>query len=156
MVNCRDQALLLIDQIRNHLHKYQLMAGQFIRRPAVYFEEWDDPMISAIQWVSELIELCGGDDIAIEMRGGSLAKERFITLEKIEQKDPDIFLACWCGKQVKIELIRQREGLKSIKAIQKGYIYDLDPTIFLQPGPAALLDGPPILWKIFNEWNNLF
>jgi iron complex transport system substrate-binding protein len=121
------------------------------RAPLVYFEEWDDPMISAIGWVSDLITQVGGEDIFREYAGGSLAKERFVTSEQVIERNPDIIFGCWCGKKVKIDKIKNRPGWENINAIKNNQIFELDPAIFLQPGPAPIVDGMKILNQLLDN-----
>ena len=124
----------------------------FRKKPKVYFEEWDEPMISAIRWVSELIEICGGEDIFTEKSSGSLAKERFVGSNEVVEANPDIIFGCWCGKKVDIESFSQRKGWGGISAIKSKQVYELSPDIFLQPGPALIEDGLDQLWETFKRW----
>jgi len=119
-------------------------------RPRVYFEEWPDPMISAIGWVGELIELCGGEDVFARRRGRA-ARERSVALHEIVAANPDIVLASWCGKKVDLESIRRRPGFDSIPAIQHDELHALDSDILLQPGPR-LPDGARTLRGLFDDW----
>ncbi len=114
-------------------------------KPKVYFEEWDDPKISAIKWVSEALAICGADNIFSDRASGVLAKERFVNDEEVIGFSPDIIFACWCGKKVKINSILNRKGYESINAVKNGRVYELAPEIFLQPGPALILDGLDVL-----------
>jgi iron complex transport system substrate-binding protein len=110
-------------------------------RPRVYFEEWDDPLISGIGWVSELIEIAGGEDIFPELRSQKAAKDRVISAEVVRAAAPDVILASWCGKKVVPDRIRQRPGWSEIPAVRDGRIVEIKSTLILQPGPAALTDG---------------
>ena len=110
-------------------------------RPKVYFEEWGDPLISGIGWVSELIGIAGGDDIFPELRQQKAAKDRIVTLDAVRAAMPDIILASWCGKKVVREKIRQRPGWSEIPAVRNGRIVEIKSPLILQPGPAALTDG---------------
>ncbi len=110
------------------------------KKPKVYFEEWDHPRLSGITWVSELIEICGGENIFKDM-SGSLARDREVTDELIRERAPDIIFGCWCGKPVKIEKITGRKGYENIPAVKNNYVWELPPAVFLQPGPALFLDG---------------
>ncbi|RVU46830.1 cobalamin-binding protein [Lujinxingia sediminis] len=111
------------------------------RRVRVYFEEWDEPRITAISWVSELIELAGGQNIFAEASTGKLAKERFVDDDAIINANPELILASWCGKPVDKESIRRRPGYEKVEAIAHKRIIELDPAIILQPGPACLSAG---------------
>jgi iron complex transport system substrate-binding protein len=110
-------------------------------RPKVYFEEWDDPLISGIGWVSELIGIAGGEDVFPQLAKEKSAKERIIAPEAVIAAKPDIILASWCGKKVVPEKIRQRPGWGEIPAVRNGRIIEIKSPLILQPGPAALTDG---------------
>lgn len=110
-------------------------------RPRVYFEEWNDPMISGIGWVSELIDIAGGTDIFADLSTKPEAKERIVTSESVIERAPDIVLASWCGKKVKLDSFKAREGWSSIPAIRNDRIVEIKSPLILQPGPAALTDG---------------
>jgi iron complex transport system substrate-binding protein len=110
-------------------------------RPKVYFEEWDDPLISGIGWVSELIEAAGGDDVFAALRSRKSAMERIIPPANVIAAAPDLILASWCGKKVAPDRIRQREGWETIPAVRRGQIVEIKSPLILQPGPAALTDG---------------
>ena len=110
-------------------------------RPRVYFEEWDDPLISGIGWVSELIEIAGGTDIFADLRGQQSAKDRIVSPSEVIARSPDVILASWCGKKVRPERIAARDGWVAIPAIRNGRIVEIKSPLILQPGPAALTDG---------------
>jgi iron complex transport system substrate-binding protein len=111
------------------------------RKPKVYFEEWDDPLISGIGWVAELIEIAGGEDILPELRHRPSAKDRIISPDAVRAAAPDVILASWCGKKVVPDRIRKRDGWDEIPAVRQNRIVEIKSTIILQPGPAALTDG---------------
>ena len=106
----------------------------------VYFEEWDHPRLSGIQWVSELIEACGGENI-FKHKTGSLAAMREVSDEEVINLNPDVIIGCWCGKKVKVESFAQRPGYQQVNAIKNNQVYEVDPAVFLQPGPALFVDG---------------
>ncbi len=110
-------------------------------KPKVYFEEWDDPLISGIGWVSELIEIAGGEDALPGLRLHKAAKDRIIAPEIVRDAAPDVILASWCGKKVVPDRIRNRPGWNDIPAVRNDRITEIKSTIILQPGPAALTDG---------------
>lgn len=110
-------------------------------RPRVYFEEWDDPLISGIGWVSELIEIAGGTDIFADIKGEQSAKDRIVSPDDVIARAPDVILASWCGKKVRPERITARDGWHAIPAIRNGRIVEIKSPLILQPGPAALTDG---------------
>jgi iron complex transport system substrate-binding protein len=111
------------------------------KRPRVYFEEWDDPLISGIGWVSELIEIAGGADVFADLRTAQGAKDRIVTSEQVIVAAPEIILASWCGKKVAMDRIRSRPGWVDIPAVRDNRIYEIKSPLILQPGPAALTDG---------------
>ena len=110
-------------------------------KPKVYFEEWDDPLISGIGWVSELIEIAGGEDILPGLRFQQAAKDRIISPDAVRAAAPDVILASWCGKKVVADRIRKRPGWNEIPAVRNDRIVEIKSTLILQPGPAALTDG---------------
>jgi iron complex transport system substrate-binding protein len=125
-------------------------AKQRARRPKVYFEEWDDPMISAIGWVSELIELAGGQDVFRERARGKLASERFVSAREVVERAPEIYIASWCGKPFDRAAALAREGFSGLPAVRGKQVHELDPAIILQPGPACLTDGLAALERIID------
>jgi len=110
-------------------------------RPRVYFEEWDDPLISGIGWVSELIEIAGGEDVFPELRARQAAKDRIVSADAVREAAPELILASWCGKKVVPARIRARDGWSGIPAVRDDRIVEIKSPIILQPGPAALTDG---------------
>ncbi len=146
-----EESSLLLAKLEAKILEAKEFAKTLPRKPRVYFEEWDDPLISGIQWVSELIELCGGEDINADQSRGVLAKERFTTHEKIIASNPDIIFGCWCGKKVKLDKIKNRKGYGDISAVKNNRVFELPPEIFLQPGPAPIIDGIDILIRYFSE-----
>jgi len=109
--------------------------------PKVYFEEWDDPLISGIGWVSELIAIAGGDDVFPDLAREKAAKNRIVTPDAVVAANPDVILASWCGKKVVAEKIRNRPGWDAIRAVRDNRIVEIKSPLILQPGPAALTDG---------------
>jgi len=111
------------------------------RRPRVYFEEWDDPLISGIQWVEELVEIAGGDPVFPDRRQAKLAKDRIVTSDQVIAAAPDVVVGSWCGKPLRPERITSRPGWDAIPAIRNGHVYEVKSAFILQPGPAALTEG---------------
>jgi iron complex transport system substrate-binding protein len=111
------------------------------RKPKVYFEEWDDPLISGIGWVSELIEIAGGEDILPDLRFRQAARDRIISPNTVRAAAPDVIVASWCGKKVVADKIRKRPGWSEIPAVRNDRIVEIKSPLILQPGPAALTDG---------------
>ena len=118
------------------------------RRPKVYFEEWDEPMISGIAWVSELITVAGGTDIFPELAGRKSAKERIATPEEVIARAPDIIIGSWCGKKFRQEKVAARPGFEAIPAVRNRRLYGIKSALILQPGPAALTEGLAALESI--------
>ena len=153
IVNKHDEALIYSRELQNELNHIQDEASKFEKRPKVYFEEWFDPLISGIQWVSELIDLAGGDDVFKELSTSSLAKGRIIADQnEVIKRNPDIILASWCGKPVRFKKMLKREGWDQIPAIQNEQIFEIGSDIILQPGPAALTDGVKEMHRIFKRY----
>lgn len=122
------------------------------RRFSVYLEEWDNPMITGIQYFSEIVELCGGDNIFKELSTGTLGKDRIVTWDQVEERNPDIIFACWCGKKVKIKSFYERgESSLQISALKNHHIFELEPEVFLQPGVALFESGLDIITDIFDQ-----
>jgi iron complex transport system substrate-binding protein len=141
LVGATDRADRLIDQLRARMDGVRRGAGRRYRRPRVFFEEWDEPLISGIGWVSELIGIAGGDEIFPELLTGRSAKERIVTPEQVVERRPDIIIGSWCGKRFVPARVRQRPGFAGIPAIARDELHEIKSTIILQPGPAALTDG---------------
>jgi iron complex transport system substrate-binding protein len=122
------------------------------RRPRVFFEEWDEPLISGIGWVSELIGIAGGDDIFAEKAREKAATGRIVSPADVVEAAPDIILASWCGKKVVPDRIRQRPGWDRIPAVRNGRIVEIKSPLILTPGPVAIEEGLPALLRIFEDW----
>ncbi len=143
----------LVRELQANLQRIKQDAAAFPRRPRVYFEEWDDPPISGIQWVSELISIAGGDDIFPELAAQGLGKDRIIADQKtIIERQPDIIIGSWCGKKFRPERVAERAGFESIPAVSNNDLYEVKSPLILQPGPAALTDGINALRKIIHDW----
>jgi iron complex transport system substrate-binding protein len=136
-----DKADTLARQFEARVSDVASEAKHRATRPRVYFEEWDSPMISGIGWVSELIEIAGGIDIFAELSTKPEAKDRIVTSEQVIARNPEVVLASWCGKKVKIDSFKAREGWSELPAIATGRIVEIKSPLILQPGPAALTDG---------------
>ena len=142
------RAEALADQLEADLNGIREQASRFARRPRVYFEEWDDPLISGIQWVEELVEIAGGDPIFPELRHAKLAKDRIVQPDEVVRRAPDVVVASWCGKAVRKETIAARAGWDALPAVRDGRIYEIKSAFILQPGPASLTDGVRQLHEI--------
>lgn len=131
----------LAESMRTGLHDIRASAARFPVRPRVYFEEWDDPLISGIQWVEELVEIAGGTPIFPELREKKLGKERIVSPEDVLARAPDVIFASWCGKAVRVPKIANRPGWEQLPAVRNRHIYEIKSSYILQPGPAALTEG---------------
>jgi iron complex transport system substrate-binding protein len=141
LVGAADRADRLAGELAARLADARRDAIQLARRPRVYFEEWDEPMISGIAWVSELIEAAGGTDIFADRAGGKSARERIVTAEDVIARSPDLIIGSWCGKKFRPEKVAARPGFEQIPAVRHGALYEIKSPLILQPGPAALTDG---------------
>jgi iron complex transport system substrate-binding protein len=150
MTDCASRADALIASIQVGLKDGGVVSSRPGMRPRVYFEEWDEPAISAIAWVSELIELAGGEDIFADRARGKSAKERIVTREEIIERQPDIIIGSWCGKKFRPERVAARPGFNAIPAVRHGRLHEIKSPLILQPGPAALTDGFSALRKIIR------
>ena len=120
--------------------------------PRVFFEEWDEPLISGIGWVSELVEIAGGIDIFADRAGRSAAKDRIVTIDEVVAREPDLIIGSWCGKKFRPERVMARAGFDRTPAVRHQDIYEIKSSLILQPGPAALTDGLENLQKIVWQW----
>lgn len=142
-----------VEQLIAGLQRAAERGAQRQRRPRVYFEEWYDPLISGIRWVSELITICGGEDVFEELSRYPDAKRRIIAdPDEVVRRSPEVIIASWCGKMFKPERLRQRPGWDAIPAVRTNQLYEIPSSIILQPGPAALTDGVERLLAIFDQW----
>ena len=153
MVGQAEQALQRIAQMQTQLDAIRQKAATFKRRPRVFFEEWDEPHISGIRWVSELMGIAGGDDIFPELAVQSLGKDRIIAdAQTIIDRAPDIVIGSWCGKKFRPEKVAARAGWQDVPAVRDGQLFEIKSADILQPGPAALTDGVAQLHRIFCDW----
>jgi iron complex transport system substrate-binding protein len=141
IVGCEGKGHELAATLEQGLQQIRGAARRFPARPRVFFEEWDNPLISGIQWVEELVEIAGGEPIFPELREKRLAKDRIVAADDVLSRRPEVILASWCGKRVKKRSIMTRPGWETLPAVQHDRIYDIPSTYILQPGPAALTEG---------------
>ena len=151
-----DQGLVRLQAMRAELDSIAQRAAGFKRRPKVFFEEWDEPHISGIRWVSELMGIAGGDDVFPELAVQSLGKDRIIAdAQCIIDRSPDIIIGSWCGKKFRPEKVAARPGWQDVPAVRTGQIFEIKSTDILQPGPASLTDGVAQMHRIFSQWEAL-
>ncbi|SRR5579871_1392033 len=153
LIGCEARARALAASLEQRVEAARLRAAARSRRPRVYFEEWDEPQISAIGWVSELIGIAGGDDCFPELARESLGRNRIIAdpLE-VPRRAPDIIIGSWCGKKFRPQEVAARPGWASVPAVANGELHEVKSALILQPGPAALTDGLDALEAIIGAW----
>jgi iron complex transport system substrate-binding protein len=153
MVGAATKADAYAAQLRANVDAVRARAAGLPRRPSVYFEEWDEPQISAIRWVSELIGIAGGDDIFPSRAVASLGRERIVAdpLEVVRAA-PDVIIGSWCGKKFRPEKVASRPGWGGVPAVRDGELHEIKSPLILQPGPAALTDGLDALHAIVARW----
>jgi iron complex transport system substrate-binding protein len=153
MIGCQARAHALAQELEAGLEAVRARAASLARRPRVYFEEWDEPQISGIRWVSELVTLAGGEECFPELATQSLGKNRIIAdpLE-VPRRAPDIVLGSWCGKKFRPDKVAARPGWHAIPAVRGGFLREIKSSLILQPGPAALTDGVRAIQDVISEW----
>jgi iron complex transport system substrate-binding protein len=151
LVGCQDAAETLADRLASDLDRIRESAARFPARLRAFFEEWDDPLISGIRWVEELVEIAGGAPVFPELAQAGLARDRIVDPAEVARRDPEIVFASWCGKKVNKDRIRARAGWESVSAIRADRIHEIKSTYILQPGPASLTDGVQQIHAIFTK-----
>jgi iron complex transport system substrate-binding protein len=152
LVGAADKGVQLIAQLEAGLAQIRDAASRFPKKPKVYFEEWDEPMISGIRWVSELVELAGGQDVFSEQSHSQAATGRIISNANVViEKSPEVILASWCGKKFRPERMAARPGWREIPALKRGELHEIKSADILQPGPAALTDGVRRIHEILRQ-----
>ena len=152
LVGAGEKADELARSLEQRLVQTRQRAARLPVQPRVYFEEWDEPMISGIGWVSELVEAVGGIDVFKHLAGQKSAKDRIITADAVIAARPDIVIGSWCGKKFVPAKFAARPGFDTIPAVRDGFLREVKSTLILQPGPAALTDGLDALETIISEW----
>ncbi|HEV2441090.1 MAG TPA: cobalamin-binding protein [Steroidobacteraceae bacterium] len=153
MIGCEARTVELIAHLERGVATARERAHALPRRPRVYFEEWDEPLISGIRWVSELIGIAGGDDCFPELSTQHLGRQRIIAdAAEVPRRGPDIILGSWCGKKFRPEEVAARPGWSAVPAVRSGFVREIKSSIILQPGPAALTDGVRAIQQVIEEW----
>ncbi len=153
LVDAADKADALVEQYRSKIYRIQLETERWETKPKVYFEEWWDPIISGIGWVSDLIEIAGGEDIYRENARHQGGKDRIVPDPlSVVAKQPDIIIGSWCGKKFHPNKVGDRPGWADVPAVRNNHVYEVKSAFILQPGPAALTDGLDQLFAITNAW----
>ncbi len=153
MIGCEAKTQLLVERLMAGLDEVRQRAARLQARPRVYFEEWDEPPISCIRWVAELIGMAGGEECFPELAREALGRNRILAdpLE-VPRRAPDIILGSWCGKKFRPEQVAARAGWEAIPAIRTGFVREIKSAIILQPGPAALTEGVRAIQDVIEEW----
>jgi iron complex transport system substrate-binding protein len=146
------KADMLADSLAAKVEAVRRQSASLSRRPKFYFEEWDEPMISGIRWVSELIEAAGGIEAFPDLAHRKNAKDRIVTAAQVIATAPDIIIGSWCGKKFVPAKVAARPGFAAVPAVASGFLREIKSTIILQPGPAALTDGLDAITNIVQEW----
>jgi iron complex transport system substrate-binding protein len=150
LVGAGDRAIALADRLAANLENTRRRVAERRGRPKVYFEEWDEPMISGIAWVSELVGMAGGVDIFPELANRKSAKDRIVAPDDVIRRAPDIIIGSWCGKKFNKDKVTARPGFETIPAVQNGQVHEIKSVLILQPGPAALTEGLAALEAIIS------
>lgn len=154
LVGAQEKGEQLVRQLQSNIDKVLASAKTLKCRPSVYFEEWDDPMISAIRWVSDLVGIAGGDDCFSELAAQPLGKDRIIAdPHAVIERNPDIIIGSWCGKKFRPEKVSARTGWQTVNAVANQQLYEIKSVNILQPGPAALTDGLNQMHEIILNWH---
>ena len=153
LVGAQARGEALCDELESGLERIRVSASAFDRRPRVYFEEWDEPPISCIRWVSELVDVAGGDDVFPELAQCALGKDRIVAdpLE-IVRRAPEVIFGSWCGKKFSPRAVAARPHWQDVPAVRDGQLHEVKSSIILQPGPAALTDGVRELHRVIAAW----
>ncbi|PJZ83661.1 cobalamin-binding protein [Leptospira harrisiae] len=151
LVGQSEKAKNLIDDWKRKIHSWEKENESKTHKPKVFFQEWDEPIITGIQWVSEAITLAGGEDCFSHLKDRKLAKDRIITATDVKDANPDVYIGSWCGKAMDWDWVRNKPEWLSTNFIKSNKIFELDPSIILQPGPALFLEGIPKLKEIFSS-----
>lgn len=153
MIGCEARAQDYAGELERGLERLRARTAEHARRPRVYFEEWDEPRISGIRWVSELIGIAGGEDCFPELAAEPLGKDRIVADDaEIIARRPDIVIGSWCGKKFRPERVAGREGWGAVPAVVDGELHEVKSALILQPGPAAVTDGVGELVRIIDGW----
>jgi iron complex transport system substrate-binding protein len=157
LTGAADKANAYADDLEKNLVRMQSQATQLKQRPKVYFEEWDEPLITGIQWVAELIRMAGGDDIFPERAEKSLAKDRIMANgDEVIAANPDMIFGSWCGKKFRPEKVAKRDGWSEINAVKNNQLFEIKSPIILQPGPAALTEGIQEMSRYIQQWHKRY
>lgn len=153
MIGCEARTADLVARLEQGIETARERARALPRRPRVYFEEWNEPQICGIRWVSELIGIAGGEDCFPELSVQSLGRQRIIAdALEVPRRAPDVILGSWCGKKFQPQEVAARPGWSAIPAVRSGFVREIKSAMILQPGPAALTDGLKAVQQVIEEW----
>jgi len=152
LVGAAEKGMRLVQTLESGLEGVRRAASAFPRRPRVYFEEWDEPMISGIRWVSELVEIAGGEDVFSTLSRSQAASGRIVSdAKRVIEKNPEVILGSWCGKKFRPQRVAARPGWDAIAAVRENQLFEIKSADILQPGPAALTDGVRQIHEILRR-----
>lgn len=155
LVGAEVKANAIVKEMNTHIEIAKKAAKTLSRKPKVYFEEWDEPMMCSIRWAAELIEMAGGEDCFPELTKCHSAKDRVVTVAQVIERQPDIIIGSWCGKKFQPEDVMQREGWQTIPAIQNHMLFEIKSADILQPGPSVFTHGLKQLTNIMQQWQTM-
>lgn len=153
LVGCQARAEALAAQLEAGLDRIREAASRFEHRPRTFFEEWDDPLISGIRWVEELVAIAGGTTIFPELASAGLAKDRIVDPVEVIRRDPEVVFASWCGKRMRKDTILARPGWSTVSAVRNDRLFEIKSTYILQPGPASLTEGVGQMHAVYARLN---
>jgi iron complex transport system substrate-binding protein len=151
LVGTAEKATALAEELAAGVERIRGLGTALPCRPRVYFEEWDEPMICGIRWVSELIEIAGGEDVFSEKARSPGARGRIVSVDEVATASPDLIIGSWCGKKFVPGRVTSRPGLEEVAAVQNKAVHEIKSALILQPGPAALTDGLSELHRLISE-----
>jgi iron complex transport system substrate-binding protein len=154
LVGTVEKAESIVQKIQKQINDALEAASRLPRRPVVYFEEWDEPMMCSIRWAAELIAIAGGQDCFPELSQFHSARERIVTPAQVLARQPDIIIGSWCGKKFQPAQVLAREGWAEIPAVKNGMIFEIKSADILQPGPSVFTHGLPQIQRIIKQWAN--
>jgi len=156
LVGASERAERYARELEGHIEAARAQAATLPRRPRVYFEEWDEPQITGIRWVSQLIGIAGGDDVFPERAACALGRDRILADPmEVVRRAPDVILGSWCGKRFRPNLVAARPGWDAVPAVRDGELHEIKSPLILQPGPAALTDGLDAIQGVIQRWGKM-
>jgi iron complex transport system substrate-binding protein len=154
LVGSSEKAEKLVAQLQAQMSAVQQAAHQLPRKPIVYFEEWDEPMMCSIKWAAELIEIAGGQDCFPELSAFHSAADRTVTPAQVLARMPDIVIGSWCGKKFNADLVKARAGWENMPAVNNNRLFEIKSVDILQPGPSVITHGLKQLADIIQQWGS--